>query len=101
MGHSQKAIDVGCVFGRHYQFGWRILVSRDRVHWSAKPMERASKNANLKHIYTLFEVGSLCGLTDRQLLDLFVARDADGDDACAEAAFEVLVRRHGPMVLRM
>jgi len=63
-------------------------------------MERISTNASWKHIGTLFRAGSLCGLTDRQLLERFVARDADGDKADAEAAFEVLVERHGPMVRR-
>ena len=50
-------------------------MSLDRVPWSAKPMERTSTNASWKHMRILFETGSLCGLTDRQLLDLFVARD--------------------------
>jgi RNA polymerase sigma factor (sigma-70 family) len=64
-------------------------------------MERTSTNASCKHIRTLFRAGSLCGLTDRQLLDRFVARDNGGDEADAEAAFEVLVKRHGPTVLRL
>ena len=62
-------------------------------------MEQTSTNASWKQIRTLFRAGSLCGLTDRQLLDRFVARDAD--EAYAEAAFEVLVMRHGPMVQRL
>ncbi len=65
------------------------------------PLERTSTNASGKHIRTLFRTGSLSGLTDRQLLKLFVARDGDGDEADAEAAFEVLVKRHGPMVRRL
>src|SRR5258708_2464163 len=36
-------------------------------------------------------------LPDRQLLETFVHRRGEA----AEAAFEVLVRRHGPMVLRV
>ena len=64
-------------------------------------MERTSTNAGWKHIRTLFRAGSLCGLTDRQLLDRFVAENGDGDQADAEAAFEVLVERHGPMVRRL
>ncbi len=40
---------------------------------------------------TLFEVGSVGGLPDGQLLDRFVARRE-------EAVFEAIVRRHGPMV---
>jgi RNA polymerase sigma factor (sigma-70 family) len=48
--------------------------------------------AALRQIGRLFAGGVLSGLSDRQLLDLFIERrDAD--------AFEVLVARHGPMVL--
>jgi RNA polymerase sigma factor (sigma-70 family) len=64
-------------------------------------MERASTNASSRGIVTLFQFGSLCGLSDRQLLDLFVAKDGEGDGAVAEAAFEALVKRHGPMVRRL
>jgi RNA polymerase sigma factor (sigma-70 family) len=45
----------------------------------------------------LYEVGTLSGLSDAALLDRFVA----GRDAASDLAFEVLVRRHGPMVLRV
>ena len=48
----------------------------------------------LHDIQILFESGTASGLTDRQLLDRFTSRR----DA---AAFEVLVLRHGPMVLRV
>lgn len=50
-----------------------------------------------RDIQTLFDSGSAVGLSDRQLLDRF----ADRRDPAAEAAFEALVRRHGPMVLRV
>jgi polysaccharide biosynthesis/export protein len=53
--------------------------------------------AVLRDIQTLFDTGSASGLSDRQLLEQFVGRG----DASAEAAFEVLVLRHGPMVLRV
>jgi hypothetical protein len=43
-------------------------------------------------IHTLFEVGTLAGLSDGQLLEQFAARKS-------EAAFAALVARHGPMVL--
>ena len=47
-----------------------------------------------KHLQTLFTSGAIGGLDDGALLERFVAsRD--------EAAFEVLVARHGPMVLRI
>jgi HlyD family secretion protein len=51
----------------------------------------------LRDIETLFDDGAAGNLTDRQLLDRFASRH----DAAAEAAFEVLVRRHGPMVLQV
>ncbi|MFI5457774.1 MAG: sigma-70 family RNA polymerase sigma factor [Isosphaerales bacterium] len=51
----------------------------------------------LRNIQTLFDSGTACGLSDRQLLERFEGRR----DASAEAAFEVLVLRHGPMVLRV
>jgi RNA polymerase sigma factor (sigma-70 family) len=45
----------------------------------------------VRELQTLFEVGSLGGLSDGQLLDRFVERRE-------EAVFEAIVRRHGPMV---
>jgi RNA polymerase sigma factor (sigma-70 family) len=49
---------------------------------------------------SLFGFGALGGLTDGELLDRAVIRG--GSDARrAEAAFEALVMRHGPMVLRV
>jgi RNA polymerase sigma factor (sigma-70 family) len=48
-------------------------------------------------MHTLFGAGTTGGLSDRQLLELF----ADGRDRSAESAFEALVERHGPMVLRV
>ena len=53
--------------------------------------------AVLRDIQTLFDTGTVSGLSDRQLLERFES----GRDASAEAAFEVLVQRHGPMVLRV
>ncbi len=46
-------------------------------------------------IRTLFEVGTVGGLTDGQLLEQFSSRQ----DEAGEAAFAALVARHGPMVL--
>jgi len=51
----------------------------------------------LRDIQTLFDTGTAVGLSDRQLLERFAA----GRDASSDAAFEVLVLRHGPMVLRV
>ena len=48
-------------------------------------------NVALRDLQTLFEVGSLGGLPDGQLLDRFVAR-REG------AVFEAIIHRHGPMV---
>ena len=50
-----------------------------------------------RHLRTLFDVGAIGGLTDRQLLEQF----STGHREMAEAAFAILVERHGPMVLRV
>jgi RNA polymerase sigma factor (sigma-70 family) len=51
----------------------------------------------LRQVHRLFCLGRVGGLTDGQLLDRFVA--GCGEDC--EAAFEELMHRHGPMVLRV
>jgi RNA polymerase sigma factor (sigma-70 family) len=55
----------------------------------------------LTHVHTqletLFNHGTLGGLTDSELLGRFLA----GDAALADAAFTVIVDRHGPMVMRV
>ena len=55
-------------------------------------MTRRSSGAVLRQIHTLFTAGSSNGVSDRQLLERFVARR----DAVAELAFATLVERHGP-----
>jgi RNA polymerase sigma factor (sigma-70 family) len=60
-------------------------------------MAAGASGALSRDIRTLFDDGTAVGLTDRHLLDRF----ADRRDPATEAAFEVLVRRHGPMVLRV
>src|SRR5579885_568492 len=45
----------------------------------------------------LFTTGTATGLTDLQLLERFLS----GGEAAGEAAFTALVKRHGPMVLRV
>ncbi len=55
-------------------------------------MASATLGAALREVHRLFDEGSLAALGDGPLLDRFAA-DRD------EAAFEVLVARHGPMVL--
>lgn len=47
-----------------------------------------------RDVQALFQVGSLGGLTDRELLERFVTRQ----DGWAEPAFALLVERHGPLV---
>jgi RNA polymerase sigma factor (sigma-70 family) len=49
----------------------------------------------VRQIGSLFDGGSVAGLSDRHLIDRFV----DRRDPAGEAAFAALVARHGPMVL--
>ena len=56
-----------------------------------------SFSAVLKHVATLFQIGTTAGLTDGSLLDRFCSGPADE----AETAFAVLVERHGPMVMHV
>ncbi len=49
----------------------------------------------VRQLESLFDGGSVAGLTDRQLIERFTARS----DTADEAAFAALVNRHGPMVL--
>jgi RNA polymerase sigma factor (sigma-70 family) len=60
-------------------------------------MGRAGTGSIVRLIQTLFDEGSIAGLTDGQLLERFIARD----DAAGELAFAALVDRHGPMVRRV
>ena len=58
-------------------------------------MASVASGSFVRQISSLFESGSVAGMSDRQLLDRFTAKR----DAAAEAAFSALVKRHGPMVL--
>ena len=60
-------------------------------------MSGSSSNDVLRQVHRLFNVGVVGTLSDAQLLDRFVSRR----DETAEAAFEELLHRHGPMVLRV
>ena len=64
-------------------------------------MANARSSDLLSQVRTLFGAGTLTGLSDAQLLERFRSRStlAIEDTRAAEAAFEVLVARHGPMVL--
>ena len=57
-------------------------------------MVGVSSGGGLGQLGTLFACGSLGGKTDAELLEHFASGEA------AEAAFEALVVRHGPDVLR-
>jgi RNA polymerase sigma factor (sigma-70 family) len=48
-------------------------------------------------IQVLFGVGTCAGMTDGQLLERFMA----GRDEAGDLAFETLVTRHGPMIMRV
>ena len=58
-------------------------------------MTAGSRHAVLGPIDGLFRTGTAIGLSDAQLLERFTL----GHDEGAESAFNVLVERHGPMVL--
>jgi len=59
------------------------------------PVDHSSHIAS--PLQSLFDFGTLGGLTDGQLLERF----RRGGRAVAEAAFTLLVQRHGPMVLKV
>ena len=52
-----------------------------------------------RQLERLFGVGTVGGLSDAELVKRFAA--AQVDDEAAEAAFEVIVARHGPMILKV
>ncbi len=60
-------------------------------------MKSRTDQAALRHLDMLFNVGTSRELTDGQLLERFSTSRGDA----AELAFEALVERHGPMVMRV
>jgi RNA polymerase sigma factor (sigma-70 family) len=58
-------------------------------------MTQSASRSVVRQIESLFDGGSVSGLSDRQLIDRFNA----SKDVAGEAAFAAIVRRHGPMVL--
>lgn len=64
-------------------------------------MASARSSGLLREVRTLFGAGTITGLSDGQLLERFRSRSATANEAArdAEAAFEAIVARHGPMVL--
>ena len=59
-------------------------------------MARVASGSVVRQLGSLFAGGSVAGLSDRQLLERYIA---GGTDPTGEAAFAALVGRHGPMVL--
>jgi len=64
-------------------------------------MAKLRSSAILHQVRTLWNEGAVTGLSDAQLLERFTTLRALASESihAAEAAFEVLVARHGPMVL--
>jgi RND family efflux transporter MFP subunit len=60
-------------------------------------MSGRDAGAVLDRLSVLYSVGAAGGLTDGELLEQFLRHP----DALGEAAFAILVERHGPMVLRV
>ncbi len=60
-------------------------------------MAGSSSGRILRDVRRIFEVGVVGSMSDAQLLERFVSHK----DESAEAAFEELMIRHGPMVLRV
>ena len=58
-------------------------------------MAQGASTSVARQIESLFDGGSVAGLSDRQLLERFAA----SGDPSRQAAFAALVNRHGPMVL--
>jgi RNA polymerase sigma factor (sigma-70 family) len=74
---------------------------RLRNRWKgARPLETSRQNAFPGSFRLLFEVGTVAGMSDGELLDRFLARRTIGAEA-AEIAFGAIVERHGSMVLRV
>jgi RNA polymerase sigma factor (sigma-70 family) len=72
----------------------RTLITDARKSSGTQSMGFARSSAALKDLETLFAGGTVGALSDGDLLERFVARRD-------EAAFEALVKRHGPMVLHV
>jgi RNA polymerase sigma factor (sigma-70 family) len=60
-------------------------------------MAKSRYGTPLRHLSALFNVGTIGGLRDAELMERFTA----GSGEAAELAFAAIVERHGPMVLRV
>jgi hypothetical protein len=58
-------------------------------------MKRSPSGTLVREIDILYQVGTIGGVTDRELLGHFTTRES----VAAQHAFEAIVHRHGPMVL--
>jgi RNA polymerase sigma factor (sigma-70 family) len=57
-------------------------------------MMRNSSDQVFRQVHRVFQVGAVGSVSDAQLLDWFLSRKEE----CADASFEELMIRHGPMV---
>ena len=60
-------------------------------------MAGSTSDRVFRNVHQILDFGAVGTLSDEQLVDRFVSRR----DEAAEAAFEAIVIRHGPMVLRV
>ena len=75
----------------------RVLLEEVNNHEVGRIAQRCHIGWAARQVHRLFNFGAVGTMSDAQLLDRFVSRR----DEAAEAAFEELVIRHGPMVLRV
>ncbi len=72
--------------------GWR---SKGETNGGIGVVAVKLTGTSLRNLGTLFDGGTVTGLTDGQLLERFGTRG----DAAADLAFAALLERHGPMVM--
>jgi RNA polymerase sigma factor (sigma-70 family) len=99
-GHFSEKVVLAGWFSRHYGKSHGIRRSKclkcriDR----RRPMRTRSANGVLAGpLRSLWGIGVASGLTDGQLIE----RIGTGSGEAAELSFQLLVERHGPMVLRV
>src|SRR5437868_1411654 len=85
---------VGIPRSVHRSAGVRALLADDLSHLEPSAMTANRLNSVVGQLRTLAAPGECAHLGDAELLGRFVAR-------LDENAFETLLRRHGPMVLRV
>ena len=75
----------------------RHYTQKSRPEWGVTTLAKGTKGPVEAGLRTLFEVGTVVGRSDGELLDLFLTAGGPA----AELAFAALVERHGPMVWRV